>query len=169
LLRGRLVGRSFSAAARSILGAYSSSTAKEGRGRGSGGVLNGKLSLAGDIRRKDAPPAAKARMTRNTRPPGRTGRPPQRQQSVAVALQHTRGTEAAPRVVASGRGFTAERILELAFANGVKVREDADLAEMLTAVGIGEAIPFAAFAAVAEILSYLYRANQAADATGSQR
>jgi flagellar biosynthesis protein len=66
----------------------------------------------------------------------------------------------APRIVASGRGFAAERILDLAFANGVKVREDADLAEMLAAVDIGEEIPFAAFSAVAEILAYIYRASQ---------
>lgn len=81
--------------------------------------------------------------------------------AIAVALHHAPGAEAAPRILASGRGFTAERILEIAFAAGIKVREDADLAEMLAAVGIGEEIPFAAFSAVAEILSYIYRANQA--------
>jgi flagellar biosynthesis protein len=104
-------------------------------------------------------------LNRHARPPGRPARSPPKPQAIAVALQHAPGSEAAPRVVASGRGFTAERILELAFAKGIKVREDADLAEMLTAVGIGEEIPFAAFSAVAEILSYLYRANQAAGET----
>ena len=95
---------------------------------------------------------------KNQRRPGPT--------QVAVALRHAPGSPASPRVIASGRGFTAERILELAFANGVKVREDADLAEMLEAVGIGEEIPFAAFSAVAEILAYIYRANQAAAGPG---
>jgi flagellar biosynthesis protein len=85
-----------------------------------------------------------------------------RSQPLAIALRHAPGAPAAPRIVASARGFAAERILELAFANGVKVREDADLAEMLAAVGIGDEIPFAAFSAVAEILAYIYRANQAA-------
>ncbi|MDB5406522.1 MAG: flagellar protein FhlB [Rhodospirillales bacterium] len=101
-------------------------------------------------------------MNRSARPPGRPAKPPAKPETIAVALQHAPGTEAAPRVVASGRGFTADRILEIAFAKGVKVREDADLAEMLAPVGIGDEIPFAAFSAVAEILSYLYRANQAA-------
>jgi flagellar biosynthesis protein len=101
-------------------------------------------------------------LNRSFRPPGRSARPQQKPQTIAIALQHAPGGEAAPRVVASGRGFTAERILELAFAKGIKVREDADLAEMLAAVGIGDEIPFAAFSAIAEILSYLYRANQAA-------
>jgi flagellar biosynthesis protein len=82
--------------------------------------------------------------------------------ALAVALRHRPNAPDAPRVVASGRGFAAEAILQLAFANGVKVREDSDLAEMLMAVGIGQEIPFAAFSAVAEILSYIYRVSQAA-------
>ena len=86
-------------------------------------------------------------------------RPPDPKQ-VAVALQYERGEDKVPRVVASGCGAVAERILELAFAHGVKVREDADLAEILAAVEIGEQIPLAAFAAVAEILFYIYRANE---------
>jgi flagellar biosynthesis protein len=80
--------------------------------------------------------------------------------TLAVALRQRPGVPDAPQVVASGRGFAAEAILQLAFANGVKVREDADLAEMLMAVGIGQEIPFAAFSAVAEILSYIYRVSQ---------
>ena len=82
--------------------------------------------------------------------------------AIAVALEHRPGAPDAPRVIASGRGFTAEQILDIAFARGIKVREDADLAEMLAANGISSPIPFAAFSAVAEILSYIYRANAAA-------
>ncbi len=90
----------------------------------------------------------------NLRPP--SGGPA----SVAVALQYDRQDDQVPRVVASGRGAIADRILELAFAHGIKVREDADLAEILSAVEVGHQIPVAAFAAVAEILYYLYRANE---------
>ena len=86
-----------------------------------------------------------------------TGSPPRQ---VAVALRYQKGNDPAPRVTASGRGFVAEEILRLAFQNGVKVREDAELAELLDAVDIGEIIPYAAFAAVAEILSYIYRAQR---------
>lgn len=78
---------------------------------------------------------------------------------VAVALDHNRGSEAAPRVVATGSGPVAEQILEIAFANGVKVRQDADLAEILAAVEPESEIPIGAFAAVAEILTYVYRLN----------
>jgi flagellar biosynthesis protein len=62
-------------------------------------------------------------------------------------------------VVASGRGPIADRIIELARANGISVRENADLAQLLHAVGVGEQIPAAAFAVVAEILFYVLKAN----------
>ena len=79
--------------------------------------------------------------------------------SIAVALEHTPGSDAPPEVVASGQGELAEKILQLAFANDVKVREDSDLAELLSALEVGSEIPLEAFAAVAEILVYLYKAN----------
>lgn len=77
----------------------------------------------------------------------------------AVALGYDETRHDAPRVVASGQGALAERILELAFANGVKVRQDADLVKLLSLVEVGEEIPVEALIAVAEILSYVYRAN----------
>ena len=88
---------------------------------------------------------------------GETERAPLDQ--VAVALTKEAETEGLPRIVASGRGAVARQILEIAFANGVKVREDADLVEILSAIDIDSDIPLEAFAAVAEILSYIYRAN----------
>jgi flagellar biosynthesis protein len=93
-------------------------------------------------------------------------RPSPDRSQIAVALQYDRQEDKVPRVVATGRGALAERILELAFAHGVKVREDADLAEILAAVEIGQQIPIAAFVAVAEILFYLYRANERQAAAG---
>jgi flagellar biosynthesis protein len=76
-----------------------------------------------------------------------------------VALGYELGTEEAPKVVARGYGKIAEQILELAFANNVKVRQDPDLAQILEAVELDCEIPIEAFAAVAEILSYVYQAN----------
>jgi flagellar biosynthesis protein len=80
----------------------------------------------------------------------------------AVALSYDRAEDAAPRVVASGRGDVAERIVALAKASGVAVHEDADLVELLAAVDLGTTIPVEAFMAVAQILSHLYRLNQRA-------
>ena len=78
---------------------------------------------------------------------------------VAVALSYEPGEDDAPKVVASGKGALAEQILQLAFAHGVKVRSDPDLAQVLAAVEVDTVIPLEAFAAVAEILAYVYRAN----------
>ena len=80
--------------------------------------------------------------------------------NVAVALSYELGGKMLPRVVATGRGAIADQIIALAFANGVRVREDRDLAELLSAVDVDAEIPIEAIMAVAEILSYLYRAGQ---------
>jgi flagellar biosynthesis protein len=80
--------------------------------------------------------------------------------NIAVALRHDRAADTLPRIVASGRGAVAEQILAIAQAEGISVRKDADLAEVLVALEVGSDIPVEAFAAVAEILSYIYRANQ---------
>jgi len=77
----------------------------------------------------------------------------------AVALKESNEGKNIPRIAAAGRGNLAEKILELAFENGIKVREDSDLAEMLVAVELDSPIPSEAFMAVGEILSYLYKAN----------
>ncbi len=77
----------------------------------------------------------------------------------AVALKYEREKDPAPKIVATGRGAVAEQILQLAFAHGVKVREDADLVEVLSHLDIDSPIPLEAYAAVAEILAYVYRAN----------
>ncbi len=78
--------------------------------------------------------------------------------AVAVALSEA-PDDAAPTVLATGRGALAEQILNIAFANGVKVRQDADLVQILGAIDVDSPIPTEAYAAVAEILSYVYRAN----------
>ncbi|MGH1455666.1 MAG: EscU/YscU/HrcU family type III secretion system export apparatus switch protein [Alphaproteobacteria bacterium] len=77
----------------------------------------------------------------------------------AVALNESHGGKKVPRVAAAGRGHIAEKILALAFDNGIKVREDSDLAELLASIEIDSPIPSEAFMAVGEILSYVYRAN----------
>ena len=78
---------------------------------------------------------------------------------VAVALAYQPKRESAPKIVASGRGFIAEQILEVARAHEVHVREDADLVQLLEAIELGSEIPLEAFVAVAEIFTYVYRAN----------
>lgn len=79
--------------------------------------------------------------------------------SKAVALQYDPNDGEAPRVAAHGKGAIADQILAIAFEQGIKVREDADLVEILEKVDVDTPIPLEAFAAVAEILSYVYKAN----------
>lgn len=81
-------------------------------------------------------------------------------QSVAIALNSKGGQAQATQVIAKGTGEVAEQILQLAFEHGVKVRSDADLATILSAVEVESEIPLEALTAVANILSYIYRAEQ---------
>lgn len=87
--------------------------------------------------------------------------PPAPARNSAIALKAASGLDvsAPARIVAKGDGALAEQILELAFATGVKVREDADLVEVLNAIDVDCEIPLHALAAVSEILTYVYRAN----------
>ena len=79
----------------------------------------------------------------------------------AIALKYDAAEKAPPRITASGIGAVAEQILQLAFAHDIKVREDAALVEILEHLDVDSPIPLEAFAAVAEILTYVYRANNA--------
>lgn len=82
------------------------------------------------------------------------------ERQIAVALRYLREREAAPRVIAKGRGTLAEKILELARKNGIPVHRDSDLVEVLVRLDLDEIVPPELYKAVAEILAYLYRMNQ---------
>lgn len=74
----------------------------------------------------------------------------------AVALAY-RQTDAAPRVVAKGRGLVAEEIIARAHEHGVYVHESPELVALLTQVDIDQHIPPQLYRAVAELLAWLYR------------
>lgn len=78
----------------------------------------------------------------------------------AVALRYDPARDAAPKVVAKGRGRLADRILELARANAVPVRDDPVLADALSRLDLDREIPQELYAAVAAILAFLYRLNR---------
>lgn len=79
-----------------------------------------------------------------------------RQQAVALKYEALKG---APRVAAKGQGLLAEKIIELAKANNIPIREDPDLMELLAKVELGQEIPEELYKAVAEILAFVYRIN----------
>ena len=69
----------------------------------------------------------------------------------------TRATMHAPRVVAKGQDFMAQRIREIAIASGVPILERPPLARALyKLVQVGQEIPEQYYSAVAEILAYVY-------------
>ena len=77
----------------------------------------------------------------------------------AVALAYS-SDEAAPRVVARGRGFIAQAIIEKARQHGVYVHESRELVSLLMQVDLDQHIPPQLYLAVAEILAYLIRIKQ---------
>ena len=77
----------------------------------------------------------------DSRPPGR-----------AVALKYE--GEGAPVVVASGMGYLAEKIVEVASESGVPIYEDNSLATMLSQLALGQEIPDSLYRAIVEIYVY---------------
>jgi flagellar biosynthesis protein len=74
----------------------------------------------------------------------------------AVALAYAAG-DAAPKVVAKGRGLLAKEIVERARAAGVFVHESPELVALLMQVDLDARIPPQLYVAVAELLAWLYR------------
>ena len=72
----------------------------------------------------------------------------------AVALEYD-PNDLAPKIVATGRGKVAERIIEQAKENDVPIHEDAKLAGTLSKLDIGEYIPPELYEVVAEILVFV--------------
>jgi flagellar biosynthesis protein len=77
----------------------------------------------------------------------------------AIALAYGQ-TDAAPRVVAKGRGLVAEQIIAKAKEAGIYVHESAEMVALLTQVDIDEHIPPQLYLAVAELLAWIYRLEQ---------
>lgn len=78
----------------------------------------------------------------------------------AAALVYDKEKDSAPRIVASGRGLVAERIVETGRQAGVAVMEDAELGEILEALPLGSEIPPALYQAVAEVLVFVYQTGK---------
>jgi flagellar biosynthesis protein len=79
----------------------------------------------------------------------------------AAAMRFRTGTDHAPLVVAKGRGKLAEKIIAVAQANQVPLVEDPGLVQVLEALDVNTEIPSELYHAVAEVLVFVYRMNQA--------
>ena len=79
--------------------------------------------------------------------------------AAAAALRYRQDRDNAPRLVAKGYGKIAEKIIEAAKEAGIPIREDPDLLSLLMMLNIDEMIPPELYAAVAELLAFVYRLN----------
>lgn len=77
----------------------------------------------------------------------------------AVALRYDKTRDPAPKVVAKGTGEIAAKIIALAKEYGIPIQEDADLVEILAKLDLNADIPPDTYLVVAEILAFIYRAN----------
>ncbi|HEY2658324.1 MAG TPA: EscU/YscU/HrcU family type III secretion system export apparatus switch protein [Caulobacteraceae bacterium] len=79
---------------------------------------------------------------------------------LAVALTYDKGQ--APRVVAVGRGWLGQQIIDVASEHGVPLRQDAALAEALSTIELDTEIPAELYRAVAEVIGFVLRTAKGA-------
>lgn len=77
-----------------------------------------------------------------------------RKDKSAIALEYEQG-DIAPKVIASGKGYLAEKIIDTAKDYDIPVHEDAKLAHSLENIELGEYIPRELYQVVAEVLVYV--------------
>ncbi len=80
----------------------------------------------------------------------------------ATALAYEPGQDKAPKVVATGKGEIAEKIIEVARNADVPVYEDAHLADVLGSLKLGTEIPQELYEVVAEVLAFISRMDEQA-------
>ena len=78
----------------------------------------------------------------------------------AAALKYSLDSPGLPKVVASGKGEIAERIIQIAKENGIPIEENEGLSDLLASVEIGNDIPSEAIIVIAEILAQIFRLNR---------
>jgi len=75
----------------------------------------------------------------------------------AVALKYDSHKNNAPVVIASGSGFIADKVVEIAEESGVPVYKDDSLSVLLSQLDIGTEIPEELFSSIVDI--YIYFLN----------
>lgn len=78
----------------------------------------------------------------------------------AVALKYDKDKDNAPKLVAKGKDYIAERIIEIAKENRVPIYPDRDLVQVLEALDPDFEIPAELYRAVAEVLVFVHDLNR---------
>lgn len=89
-------------------------------------------------------------------------------QQKATALKYSQdGLSNAPIIVASGSGYTAQKIIDIALENKVPVYHDDSLSSLLSQLEIGSEIPTELYQAIIDI--YIYFLNFTVDDTQEEK
>ena len=78
----------------------------------------------------------------------------------AVAIVYDEKSAASPKVIATGQGEIARKIIETAREAGIHIQEDPNLVELLSKIKLGEEIPAELYQTVAEVLAFVYKVNE---------
>ena len=85
-----------------------------------------------------------------------TAQLPEEKKKTAVALEYDPGDQA-PKIIASGRGVLADKIIETAKESNVPIHKDERLANTLSRLEVGDFIPPELYEVVAEVLMFVDR------------
>ncbi len=80
--------------------------------------------------------------------------------TMAAAIKYDADRDDAPKVAARGRGFIADKIIEIAKQYDIPIKNDPDLVQVLSKLDVGAEIPVELYRAVAEILAFVYSLNE---------
>lgn len=88
---------------------------------------------------------------------------------IAIAIRYNRDEDAAPRVMAKGKGVLAEHMRELAREHGIPIVQDIPLARLLyRKVKVGRQVPAETYKAVAAVLAFVYRVTNKSTSGGGR-
>ncbi len=79
---------------------------------------------------------------------------------IAAAIKYDVNQNAAPKIVATGKGSIAEEIIRLAEENEVPLYQDPALAKLLSSLELETEIPPDLYTLVAEVLAFVYKLEQ---------
>ena len=83
----------------------------------------------------------------------------------ATALQYDTNEDSAPKVVAKGEKYLAQKIIEVAKNNNIPIKEDKDMVELLSKLEINQEIPPDMYKAIAEVFSFIYKLSKESNET----
>ncbi len=78
-------------------------------------------------------------------------------EKIAAAIAYNAEEDVAPKLLAKGKGFMADKIVEIAKANDTAVYKDERLAQQLQNLELGDTIPEELYNIVAEVLIFISR------------